>query len=142
MKKCRTPVLIVIILLIIAGLAIMCYALRGLGRREQFTDPVVADLIYVYRDGPDSKQFTPTWAKFTDDYRENLGLAGVHAHKFKDTDPEVKQYALKAYPVILLSAPDHGALQTVFTGKRSVQTIADFVHTNYPTFDPKKFRKS
>lgn len=109
--------------------------------RESFST-IVADLIYVYHDGPDSRNFTPTWAKFTDDYRDTLEGVGVRPHKFKDTDAEVQSYNLKLYPVILLTGPEHGAIQAKLTGSRTVPALGDFVHTTYPSFDRKKYRSS
>lgn len=138
-KSCQTP--IVVLLFVLVALSIFCLCMRRY--REPFTNtPVVADLIFVYSDGPDSKNFTPTWAKFTDDYRDTLEDVGVRAHKFKNTDAEVKQYSLKGYPTILLTAPDHGAVITTFKGTRSVPELGSFVHTTYPAFDKTKYRSS
>lgn len=130
-------------LVALVAIAIIIFSLCPHSGRELFVNtPVVADIIYVYHDGPDSKNFTPHWAKFTDDYRDTLHDNGVAAHKYNDKDSQVQQYTLKEYPAILLTNPDHGAVKAVFSGTRSVQALADFVHTSFPAFDRKKFRNS
>lgn len=139
---------IAVLILLITLASVFCFNRTAASRtssaqQEPFANAaVVADLIFVFKDGPDSKSFTPIWAKFTDDYRATLEAVGVAVHKIKDNDPDVKQYALKEYPAILLTAPNHGALKTTFKGHRTVDTLADFVHTAYPTFDKKNFRRS
>ncbi|MEW5314944.1 MAG: hypothetical protein WDW38_006403 [Sanguina aurantia] len=134
-------VAISVVLVMVALLALL--VVRSSPRMEGFAPmPAAADLIYVYGDGPDDRNFTPIWSQFCDDYRDTLDGVGVHVHKFRSSDPVVSQYALRVYPSILLTDPQQGKLQEAFVGMRTVSRLADFVHASFPLFNTSTFKKS